>query len=162
VTIALSRWCELAQHNNLLSIVHSRHDPCILTLFSNSRLVVQLLLLLLHVCHHVREGARMQGSLGWLLLLDAADRAQSKRPANSVPAPCVVCFLTEAIYQYSPTRCATTVTRYLLRTMYRSNDICVRTSTYDVNLGTQHGAPARCFRFPTEGRFPWFSGAIFR
>jgi hypothetical protein len=35
----------------------------------------------------------MQGSLGWLLLLDAADRAQS----NSVPAPCVVCFLTEAI-----------------------------------------------------------------
>jgi hypothetical protein len=27
--IVLSTWCELAQHGNLLSIVHSRHDSCI-------------------------------------------------------------------------------------------------------------------------------------
>ena len=102
MTIALSRWCELAQHNNLLSIVHSRHlipplqyGTTLFTTQSAGRCSCSC-----YTClHHLDEGVgtRMQGSLGWLLLLDAAHRAQS----NSVLTPsCAMCFhemcLTEA------------------------------------------------------------------
>jgi hypothetical protein len=57
-----SRWCELAQHNNLLSIVHSRHDPCISV--RNVGWSVQLFLL--QVFHHLDEGVGTNAGLAGL------------------------------------------------------------------------------------------------
>ena len=102
MTIALCRWCELAQHNNLLSIVHSRHDSCtsVRRVTRNgiqqlSRLVgaaapaTRVCITWMGVCGH-------EGSLGWLLPLDAAHHVQS----NSVFTLCAVtqCFHEIALF----------------------------------------------------------------
>ena len=85
------RLCELAQHNNLLSIVHSRHLIPALRNYVIQQLsrLVGTAAPAIRVCiTWTRVWARMLSLLGWMLPLDAAHHVLS----NSVPTFCAVCF----------------------------------------------------------------------